>query len=195
MKGIDVSKVLVGAPDQLTTGAILDAPLGTTLPTDAKAALDEAFTASGYCSDDGLKLTMDRSTNDIADWSGTTVRKILESFDGTLAWSEMQMSYEALCHAFGDDHVERVPATKEHGEQVTITVNKDLPPRRSWTFNMKDGAARVRIVVPDGQVTNVDEIDFVANDAVKLPLTLTTYPDKSGNNIYIYVDDGLVAAA
>jgi len=60
---------------------------------------------------------------------------------------------------------------------------------------MKDGAARVRIVVPDGQVTNVDEIDFVANDAVKLPLTLTTYPDDSGNNIYIYVDDGLVAAA
>jgi hypothetical protein len=41
----------------------------------------------------------------------------------------------------------------------------------------------------------VDEIDFVANDAVKLPLTLTTYPDDSGNNIYIYVDDGLVAAA
>lgn len=195
MQGIDVSKVLVGAPDQLTTGAIFDAPLGTTLPESATAQLDDGFTSSGYCSDDGLSLTMDRSTNDISDWSGITVRKILESFDGTLAWSEMQMSYEALCHAFGDDHVTRVGATEDHGEQVTVLVNKDLPPRREWVFNMKDGKARIRIVVPDGQVTNVDEISFVSNDAVKLPLTLTTYQDSKGNNIYIYVDDGLVAAA
>lgn len=194
MEGIDVTKVLVGAPDQKTTGAILDAPVGTALPKDSVAHLDEAFKSSGYVSKDGLELAMDRSTNDIKDWSGATVRKILESFDSTLSWSEIQMSYESLCHAFGAGNVEKTPATAEHGEQITVKINSSLPSPRSWVFNMKDGAAKIRICVPNGQVTNVDAIKFAAGDAIALPITLSCYPDADGNSIYIHTDDGVVSA-
>ncbi|MCI6275081.1 MAG: hypothetical protein MR611_10515 [Coriobacteriaceae bacterium] len=195
MAALDVSKVLVGSPDQKTTGAVLDAPLGTKLPTSATEALDEAFASSGYISEDGLALKTDRSTNDIKEWSGAVVRKLLDSFDGTITWSEMQMSYEALCHAFGSSAVTKVAATAEHGEQVTLAINSAMPPARSWVFRMKDGEARILIVVPNGQVTSVDEIDFVSSDSVKLPITLSCYPDSSGNSIYIYVDDGVKVAA
>lgn len=192
MAGIDVSKVLVGAPDQAVTGAISDAPVGTELPKDATSQMGGAFKSSGYVSDDGLELTTDRSTNDIHDWSGANIRKILKSFDSTLAWSEAQMSYESLCHAFGSENVTREPANAQHGERVTLRVNASLPAARSWVFSMKDGDARIRIVVPNGQVTSVDTIAFNSSDAITLPITLSCYPDVSGNSIYIYVDDGKV---
>lgn len=189
---LDVSKVLVGAPDQTTTGAILDAPVGTKLPQSASDALDEAFKSSGYVSEDGLALTTDRSTNDIKDWSKKVIRKLLDSFDSTIKWSELQMSYEALCHAFGAENVTKTSATTEHGEQVKVAINGNLPESRSWAFKMKDGLARILIVVPVGQVTSIDEIDFVASDGTKLPITLSCYPDSAGNSIYIYTDDGVV---
>lgn len=195
MAGIDVSKVLVGAPDQKTTGAINNAPLGTALPTDATAQLDPSFTSSGYVSQDGLELATDRSTNDIKEWGGATVKKILESFDGTIAWSEIQMSYEALCHAFGADNVQKIKAAQEHGEQIIVKINASLPPARSWVFNMKDGSNRIRIVVPSGQVTSVDTLKFAASEAIALPITLSCYPDENGDSILIYTDDGVKAGA
>lgn len=192
---MDVSKILVGAPDQLTTGAIFDAPLGTKLPTAASEALDAKFTASGYCSDDGLSLTPDRSTDKLDDWSGNSIRQLLKSFDATLKWSEMEMSYRSLCHAFGAENVTLVAATQQHGEQIKVAINANLPEPRSWVFNMKDGKNRMRVVVPNGQVTSVDEIDFVSSDAIKLPITLSCNADSEGNKVYIYTDDGKVTTA
>lgn len=195
MSGIDVSKVMVGAPDQKTTGAIFDAPVGTAAPASARDELAEGFVSSGYVSEDGVSISQDRSTTDIKDWSRAVVRKALESFDGTLSWSEIQMSYEALCHAFGAANVVKTAATSEHGEQVTVSIGGELPEVRAWCFNMKDGKARIRIYVPKGQVTGIDTITFSASDAIALPITLATYPDDDGVNIYIMTDDGVLAAA
>lgn len=191
---IDVTKVLVGAPDQATTGAVFDAPLGTKLPTSAGDELDEAFVSSGYITSDGLALTPDRSTSDITDWSGASVRTLLESFNATIKWSEMQMSYEALVRAFGKDNVTRTAADSTHGERITIKVNASLPEPRVHAFRIKDGKARVLIVAPNSQVTAVDEIGFSASAAIALPITLSCHPDESGNSVYIYTDDGVVSA-
>ena len=86
------SDVRIGAPDQKVTGAIKHAPIGTTLPslssiTKAAVTIDGAFTGDEYVSEDGLTLAPSVSTTDIKDWSGATVRKVLESFDGTLNWT------------------------------------------------------------------------------------------------------------
>lgn len=191
---IDVSKVLVGSPDQLTTGAVFDAPVGTKIPTSVGAALDEAFKSSGYVTKDGIQLTPDRSTTDITDWGGNTVRTLLDGFTTNISWSEMQMDEDALRHAFGSDAVQAVPATSEHGRQVSLSVGPDLPEPRSWAFKMKDGKARILIVVPNGQVTKVDSISFTSSDAVALPITLSCLPDSSGKTVYIYTDDGVVSA-
>lgn len=192
MAGIDISKVLVGAPDQGVTGAIFDAPVGTPLPQSATAQLDGKFSSSGYVDKDGVTLAIDRSTTEIPDWSLKTIRAVLEKFKATLSWNESQMSKESLGHAFGEGCVHVEKATADHGERTKLDVRAELPPVRSWVVNMKDGKARMRIVVPLGQVTDVDELKFVANDAIKLPITLTTYLDEHGTNVYIYTDDGVV---
>ena len=191
--------VRVGAPDQKVTGAIKHAPLGTAIPTLAditKAAvtLNQAFEGDEYVSQDGLTLAPSMSTTEIKDWSGATVRKVLESFDGTLSWTMISTNEGALSIAFGTDHVTSAAATTQHGAQVRAALGAYLPEEQTWVFLMKDGDARIVIAVPDGQITEVGEVTFASNVAVGWQVTLSCYPDTDGNCIYIMTDDGVVTA-
>lgn len=191
--------VRVGAPDQKVTGAIKHAPKGTAIPaltdiTKAAVTLNQAFTGDEYVSQDGLTLAPSMSTTEIKDWSGATVRKVLESFDGTLSWTMISTNAGALAIAFGADHVTTAAATTTHGAQVQAALGAYLPEEQAWVFLMKDGDARFVIAVPDGQITEVGEVTFASNAAVGWQVTLSCYPDASGNCIYIMTDDGVVTA-
>ena len=191
--------VRVGAPDQKVTGAIKHAPKGTAIPaltdiTKAAVTLNQAFTGDEYVSQDGLTLASSMSTTEIKDWSGATVRKVLESFDGTLSWTMISTNAGALAIAFGADHVTTAAATTAHGAQVQAALGAYLPEEQAWVFLMKDGDARIVIAVPDGQITEVGEVTFASNAAVGWQVTLSCYPDASGNCIYIMTDDGVTTA-
>lgn len=193
--GVNSQNVLVGAPDQLTTGAILRAALATPLPTSATATLNAAFdTDPGYIDEAGLLISPTRSTTSIRDWSRKEIRKVLESFDGTIAWSHLELSEAAMQIFAGDDKVTATAANGSHGAQLKMAISGDELPHFSWVFKIKDGLKRALVVVPDGNVTEQGDISLVANGAVKLPVVLSTYPDSTGNNIYIYTDDGVFAA-
>lgn len=196
----NTSDVRIGAPEQETTGAILHAPVGTTLPTlssisSSGVTLDGAFTGNEYVSEDGLTLSPDMSTTDIKDWSGATVRKVLESFDGTLSWTMISTNKNAMEVAFGSNHVTSNAATASHGTQVQAELGAHIPDPQSWVFLMKDGNARIVIVVPKGQITEVGEVTFAANEAVGWEVTLSCYPDSNGECIYIMTDDGVVSGS
>lgn len=196
----NVSDVRVGAPDQKTTGAIKHAPIGTTLPTlssitKAAVTLDVAFTGNEYVSEDGLTLSPSISTADIKDWSGAVVRKVLDTFDGTLSWTMISTNAGSLGVAFGDEHVTTEVATATHGTQAAVEIGAHLPEPQSWVFLMKDGDARIVIVVPNGQVTEVGDANFVSNAAVGWNVTLACSPDDDGQSIYVYTDDGVVSSS
>lgn len=196
----NVKDVRIGAPDQGTTGAILHAPIGTTLPslssiTSSGVTIDQAFTGNEYVSEDGLTLAPSVSTTEIKDWSGATVRKVLESFDGTLSWTMISTNKGAMDVAFGSKYVSSNAATGTHGTQVQAALGAHLPDALSWVFLMKDGNDRTVIVVPNGQVTEVGEVTFASNAAIGWQVTLTCYPDTSGECIYIMTDDGVVAGS
>lgn len=191
--------VRVGAPDQKVTGAIKHAPLGTEIPTlaDIKKAgvtINSAFEGDEYVSEDGLTLSPSMSTTDVKDWSGATVRKLLESYDGTLHWTMISTNKGALSIAFGKDHVTSVTAGTDHGAQTMAALGAYLPKEQAWIFLMKDGDARIVIAVPDGQITAVGDVVFASNAAIGWDVTLSCYPDQNGNSIYIMTDDGVVAA-
>lgn len=195
---LNVNDVRIGAPEQKTTGAIKHAPVGTTLPvlSDIGASgvtLDPAFVGDEYVSEDGLTLSPSMSTTNIKDWSGTVVRKLLEEFDGTLGWTMISTNEDTLKIAFGDDYVTSAAASSAHGAQVRAALGAHLPDTQSWVFLMKDGDARVVIVVPNGQITEVGDVTFVSNNAIGWQVTLSTYPDSDGNSIYIMTDDGVVS--
>lgn len=195
---IDAAKVLIGTADQqTTTGAIRSGALVETIPADMTAANTAAGTLatnSGYVSEDGVELSTDISTTDIKEWNKSIVRKVLDTFDGTITFSLIQSDYESWCQAIGAENVTRTYATSTHGEQLKIALGAHLPEEQTWAIMLKDGNAAAIIWVPRGQITTLDSISFNATDAVALPCTLSCYDDGTGNAIYIFTDDGVTSA-
>lgn len=189
--------VLAGRPDQAVTGAILSTTtLVTTLPTDLyNLDLNTLkMTDSGYVSDAGLTLSVKRSTNDIKDWSQSVVKKILSEFSGSIKWSHLEVSEGSAKNFFGENNVTVTQKTTSQGTRLLMKLRADELPHKTWCFRMKDGDAKIIIWVPDGQITEADDITFAASDAIKLPVTLTCYPDAQGNSLYIATDDGVTGA-
>lgn len=195
----DATKANVGRADYVT-GAVSYGAVLATVPTTMTAAetATSGFTKSGYVSEDGLELSMDYSTNDVREWNGATVRKLLESFTGEFSFTLLQaFSYEDACIAFGAENVTRTAATLTTGEQLHIAIGAHLPEAHAWCFNMKDGDAAMKVLVPNGQVTSLDSITFVANDVIKLPVTVSCYDDGTGtgDSIHVFTDDGQKTSA
>lgn len=191
---VNSKNVFTGAPDQLTTGAISRAPLGTALPTDTATALNVAFKDSGYIGTEGLRLTPTTTSESIKDWNGDTIRDVLAEFTATMAWTYLELSTEALKAYFGDANVTTTAATAAAGTKQAIKLNSADLPTNAWAFKIKDGPRKVLIAVPAGKITERGEITFTKTSAVALPVVMTTYPDAAGNNVYIYTDDGVFTA-
>jgi hypothetical protein len=187
--------VFVGAPDQQVTGAILTGPETDTIPTTIDDFVETGLANSGYVGEDGVTITPTESTESIKDWSLKVIRKILTEFDSTIAWAHLALDEFSLKNYMGDDNVEVTPATVAHGTQTRAAIAGEMRPVKAWYFKIKDGARRALIMVPHGQVTERGEIALLASAAITLPVTLTTYPDAAGKNIYIFLDDGKVASA
>ncbi len=192
---IDAKKVLVGAPDQSsTTGAVNYAATTATLPTDARSSLGSGFTSCGYVSEDGLTISTDYGTVPLRDWSKSTVRTLLDDFTGEVTFSFIQTDYESLCAIFGADNVTRTAATSSAGEKIAIKIGAHLAPAKAYAFNMKDGDARIRVVLPNATPKLNGDLTFVAGEPISWSVLLDCGADSNGESIYIYTDDGVASA-
>ena len=191
---VNSKNVFIGAPDQATTGAILTGPETDVIPETIDDFVLTGLVDSGYVNEDGVTITPSETTETIRDWALNVIRRILTEFDGTLAWTHMELSVAALKTYMGDDNVDVTAATAEHGTQVRAAIAGTVRPVKAWYFKLKDGERRALVFVPHGQVTERGEIPLTASAAVTLPVTLSTYPDAAGKSIYIYTDDGVVDA-
>lgn len=200
--GLSVNDVYLGLPDQsLTTGAVQTAePLtGMTngaVTLDARTALASAAwgTGSGYVSEAGVTLSQNKSTSKLRDWSRSGVRTLLDSFDGTVRYAELQTDEETMSRMVGEDNVTATDATQTHGKQLKVGIGPNLPPARAWVFSMKDEDRRMRIYIPNGTVTAVADTTFVANNGVMWDFTIDCNDDGTGHCIYLLTDDGVVSA-
>lgn len=191
--GLNAKKVFAPTPLQsATTGAVAVAPEGTAMPTDARTALTSAWDDSGYVSEDGLSVTITRSTTPIRDWSKAAVRNLLTEFGGAIAVAFLQVDEFAAKRMFGDGNVTVTAATTTTSEVIKISIGAELPPIEAWCFSMKDGDARIRVLVPRGQMTDVNQIDFKPDAGNVIGGTLTAYDDGTGKSIYFIYDDGEV---
>jgi hypothetical protein len=187
---VALKSIFAGGPDQLVTGAINSAVTGTALPTDEATALNAAFKDSGYISDAGLKIGSNQNSTEINDWSGNVVRTIMAGYGNQLSWEHLEWNEQSLKNFLGDANVTAV-TTVGTPTKITAKFNGDEMPVKEWVLNIKDGVRKIRVVVPNGQVAERGEISFLKTDAIKLPITLKTFPDASGNHVYIYSNDGV----
>ena len=197
MAGVNAKKVFIGLADQSTTvGALARGAAIATAPADYSAAVTaiSGFTTSGYISEEGPSLSTSVNVTDIREWNRAAVRRILEQFDGTISCTLIQLDEEGAKQCFGSSNVTKVAANSTHGEQLKIALGAHLDSPQAWALRIKDGNAKMIVLVPNGQVTSGVDITFAANTAISLPITISANDDGTGNSIYIYSDDGITTS-
>ena len=178
----DISKIAVGKPK--TGGALYYAPKGTAVPTDATTALGNTFIACGYISEDGMTHEITRDSEDIKAWGGDIVLSIQDEKTDTFSTVLIESLNIAVLKAyFGDSNV-----TGTLADGITITANGNELPEKAWVIDMimRNGALK-RIVIPNGKVTSTEDITYVDNEVVGYGITITAFPDASGNTHYEYI--------
>lgn len=166
------------------TGAAYVAPPGTTMPTDSEAVWPTGVTDVGWISDDGITESNSSDTTEIKGWQGgQTVRKVISSSEMTFKFTCIETSKTVL-------------ELYHKGSKVITTDGKSVlaikapgPDRRMFGFDVIDGDSHVRIVVPDGEVTETGDITYKSDEAIAYELTVTAYPGPDGTVAIKYSSD------
>ncbi len=175
----EVNNVTYGKPK--VGGAVSVAPLGTVLPTDAKTALNEAFKNLGYISEDGLNNENSPESEKIKAWGGEIVLATQTEKPDTFTYKLIEaLNIDVLKEVYGGKNVKgdietgiTVEATSDPAEPHVIVIEMILK-----------GGILKRIVIPNGVITEIGEINYSDEDAIGYEITIEALPT-SGNKTHI----------
>lgn len=165
-------------------GAISVADAGSTLPTDATTKLDSAFKNLGYLTTDGLTNGKSTNSSSVQAWGGDTVLNLTNSVEDTFKFVMMEsLNLDVLKTIYGDDNVSGTLATG-----ITVKSNSTPLEAKAYVIDMIM-ANRIlkRIVIPNGSITNFDDVTYKSDDSVNYGVTVGATPDADGNSHYEYI--------
>lgn len=179
------TNVSVGKPR--TGGSAHRAPLGTSLPTDARTELDVAFEGLGYLSEDGLVNSNSPESDSIKAWGGDSVYTYQKSRPDKFTFTLIEaLNSSVLKAAYGDAQV-----SGDIDTGLTVTASGAQQEESSWVFEMLlRGGVLKRVVLPCAAVAELGEITYKDDTAIGYKLTLSATPDAKGNTHYEYIVKG-----
>lgn len=176
--------VLVGIPDSsggLWVGDLIE---DSALLPDATTDLAEAgFIPAGFIGEDGVTEANERDVDKIKAWGGDTVRVIQNDHTITYSFTFLELgNFEVLKLIYGDENVE------QSGDQIIVKKNSQVLPHKTWVIEVFDKGAdrKIRLVIPDGQITETGDRNFTHSDVVSMEVTIEAFVDKEGNKGYEY---------
>lgn len=188
------SAILAGAPVD-ATGGVLSAPIGTTGPTSAIDELIE-FIKTGFVGEDGVTKTIDASDEKIRAWGGDTVKIVRTEHSVSYTFTFLESANAAVLKLIhGEENVIVTPASTTAGGQVEVRERGELIEPMAFVFDMKDGKARIREYVPNGQLSHTGDVQFVHSAVISYSITIEAFPDEDGVKAYSFMDDGETTAA
>jgi hypothetical protein len=148
--------------------------------------------AVGYLTDAGVTLKDGKSTQKIKAWGGDTVRSVSSDHTVTVEFGFLEfLNGDVLKELYGATNVTTTAANTTTGEKSSIKITGDDLPRRVFVFEVKDGDARIRIVLPNAQITDSSDLKFDDGSPVAPQVTVEAYEDSNGVKAYIYTDNGV----
>lgn len=188
------SNVVAGRP--LATGGVLLGTGNPVLPTDCSTTPASGFAAAGYIGEDGVTMSIGRDTNKIKAWGNNIVKVTQTDHSVTFQWAFIEtLNVNVEKAVFGAGNVIATPATTMAGNRLATRITADQLPHMPSIFEVKDGIARVRLVVPDLQITEQGDVVFNDGDVIMYQVTAEAFEDVNGVKVYKYSDDGKLAAA
>ena len=177
----------VTAAKPRSTGVVFVGASGATLPTDAKTALSSsAFTSLGYVSEDGVAHNNSRSSEVVRDMGGKPVLTVQTEVEDTFKFKLIEgLNVEVLKAIYGASNV--TGATLAAG--IKVTEKGDEPVSCVWVIDMigRDGTY-MRYVIPNGKISEIDEINYKRDEAVGYDITVNADADATGATHYAYFD-------
>jgi hypothetical protein len=187
------ANVVSGRP--LATGGILIAPVGTEVPADSTTSPGVLFVGAGYIGEDGVTEMGERSPEKIKAWGGETVKVVQTEHSLMYSFSFIEtLNADVLKAIYGDANVTTTAATISTGTIHKVLVTGDSLPRKSYVFEIKDGDARIRIVVPNGQITEVGDITYSDSEVIAYEVTIHCFADANGVKATKYLDNGIFSS-
>jgi hypothetical protein len=159
----------------VTGGIYANLDGGASAPTSATSDLGPDLDEMGYLTDAGVVMAIDSTTENITAWQNAdNVRTIQTAHDVTFDLTLLETNEHTMRAFFGnydDGHVQ---------------VTGDVMPRMLWVLDVLDGDQKIRVVIPEGQITERGDVSMVNGQAMSYPITLTAYP-VDGVKAHIYL--------
>lgn len=171
-----------------TTGAAYVAPLGTTAPTDTTAAWAAGWKDLGWLNEDGITEEYDVDTENVIAWqNGAVVRTVV---------TESAALFTFVCIETKEETLKAYHSGSTISGTTVKTMNVKAPTtdKRAWGFQVVDGARTLRIIIPNGEVTDRGEIVYQNEEPVGYEMTVTAYPATDGT-VAVKIWDTLPAEA
>lgn len=168
--------------------AVYAAPLGTTLPTSATAALNVGFVDLGWVSEDGVTNSISRDTTKHYAWGGSVVKVTQDKYTETIKLTLLESSSAVLGVVYGSDNV------TAGGDYQSLAVEHSslMLERQSFVLDFIDGDRAGRILVREGQITEISDVVYVHKDLTRYEITIDTFkPDNADNAVVVYFDYAL----
>lgn len=171
---------------QFPGGVLFVAPAGTPLPTNATDKLDDAFKNVADLNEDGITNGTDMDTTDVDNMSGQQAASFITSYAETVQFTMLETTATVLRTRYGNNRV------TANGEDV-ISYTTGMPKAEHISIVaellLEGMNKKQRKVFPDAILTDSDDVQYHAGDAIAYSVTFSTFPDKQGNNSYNYFAD------
>jgi hypothetical protein len=167
----NVNNVTVGKPQ--ITGGIYMAPSGTTLPTDASTALSDDYKSLGYVSEDGVKVSTDRSSETIKAWGGDTVATPTTGVTYSMQFTLIEYTSENVLQlVYGKEHVN----VGTDGKFDAYATAEDLEEHVFVIETMDRKGDPLRMIIPNGKLTSNGETSLTDSEVAGYDVTITALP-------------------
>lgn len=162
-----------------------------TLPTDASASLDSAFSEVGAISSDGITEATSQDRTDFFIWQGSALaRRVPGQFTKQFTFAAAETNLVTIGVQFPGS---TITATSEG---LTVQEKPPTSDIRNWVLHGIDGASRaLRLVIPRGEVTERGDVVWSGENVTVYEWTLSAYVDPSNNVAYRYYLDPSLASS